>query len=71
MNKDVLNIYDIAEIAKVSIATVSRVVNGSDKVSEATRQKVLKVIEHPQHSVRKGLTSWARRFFSETSTLWT
>lgn len=45
MNKDVLNIYDIAEIANVSIATVSRVVNGSDKVSEATRQKVLKVIE--------------------------
>ncbi|MBR6274831.1 MAG: LacI family DNA-binding transcriptional regulator [Lachnospiraceae bacterium] len=40
-----MNIYDIAEIAKVSIATVSRVVNGSDKVSESTRKKVLDVIE--------------------------
>ena len=45
MKKEVLNIYDIAEIANVSIATVSRVVNGSDKVSENTRKKVLKVIE--------------------------
>ncbi len=45
MKKEALNIYDIAEIANVSIATVSRVVNGSDKVSENTRKKVLKVIE--------------------------
>jgi LacI family transcriptional regulator/LacI family asc operon transcriptional repressor len=45
LKKDALNIYDIAEIANVSIATVSRVVNGSDKVSESTRAKVLKVIE--------------------------
>lgn len=45
MKKGVPNIYDIAEFANVSIATVSRVVNGSDKVSEATRKKVLKVIE--------------------------
>lgn len=40
-----LNIYDIANMAGVSIATVSRVVNGSNKVSEKTRQKVLKIIE--------------------------
>ncbi|MBR1470178.1 MAG: LacI family DNA-binding transcriptional regulator [Lachnospiraceae bacterium] len=40
-----MNIYDIAEMAKVSIATVSRVVNGSDKVSEKTRKKVMAVIE--------------------------
>ena len=40
-----MNIYDIAEMAGVSIATVSRVVNGSDKVSETTRQKVLNVID--------------------------
>ena len=29
----------------MSIATVSRVLNGSDKVSETTRQKVLEVME--------------------------
>ncbi len=39
-----MNIYDIAKLADVSIATVSRVVNGSDKVSPKTKQKVLDVI---------------------------
>ena len=40
-----MNIYDIADKAGVSIATVSRVVNGSPKVSERTREKVLGLIE--------------------------
>lgn len=40
-----MNIYDISKKAGVSIATVSRVLNGSEKVSEATRQKVLSVME--------------------------
>lgn len=40
-----MNIYDISTQAGVSIATVSRVLNGSDKVSDTTRQKVLEVIE--------------------------
>ncbi|HJC57123.1 MAG TPA: LacI family transcriptional regulator [Candidatus Eisenbergiella intestinipullorum] len=37
--------YDISRLAGVSIATVSRVLNGSDKVSESTRKKVLDVME--------------------------
>ncbi len=40
-----MTIYDISEKAGVSIATVSRVLNGSQSVSEKTRQKVLDVIE--------------------------
>lgn len=40
-----MNIYDISKRAGVSIATVSRVLNYSEKVSEATRQKVLSVME--------------------------
>lgn len=40
-----MNIYDIAKLSGVSIATVSRVVNGSSRVSERTKQKVLKVME--------------------------
>lgn len=40
-----MTIYDISEKAGVSIATVSRVLNGSASVSEGTRQKVLDVID--------------------------
>jgi len=40
-----MTIYDVSEKAGVSIATVSRVLNGSDNVSTQTRQKVLAVIE--------------------------
>ncbi len=45
MNKDAVNIYDIAKMSGVSIATVSRVMNGSEKVSEKTRKKVMDVID--------------------------
>lgn len=40
-----MNIYDIAEKAGVSIATVSRVLNKSSKVKPATREKILAIIE--------------------------
>ena len=45
-----MNIYDIAKLAGVSIATVSRVVNGSPRVSEKTRQKVLSVMEENNYT---------------------
>ena len=40
-----MTIYDISKKAGVSIATVSRVLNGSGKVSEKTKEKVLAVME--------------------------
>lgn len=40
-----MNIYDVSKKAGVSIATVSRVLNGNTNVSAKTRDKVLKVIE--------------------------
>lgn len=40
-----MNIYDVSQQAGVSIATVSRVLNGNPNVSEATRQKVLNVMK--------------------------
>ena len=40
-----MNIYDIAKLANVSIATVSRVVNNSPKVSQKTKEKVLAVMQ--------------------------
>ena len=41
----VATIYDIAKRAGVGIATVSRVLNGSDRVAEVTRQAVLKAMQ--------------------------
>lgn len=40
-----MNIYDISKAAGVSIASVSRVINGAENVSEKTRQKVLAIID--------------------------
>lgn len=40
-----MNIYDIADKAGVSIATVSRILNQKGSVSPKTREKVLKVID--------------------------
>lgn len=40
-----LNIYDVSEKAGVSIATVSRVLNGNPNVSEKTRSRVLAVMD--------------------------
>ncbi len=43
--KQKLNIDDISRIAGVSKATVSRVLNNSDKVNDNTRQNILDIIE--------------------------
>ncbi len=40
-----MNIYDISKQAGVSIATVSRVLNGSSNVKPKTRKKVMDIIE--------------------------
>lgn len=40
-----ITIYDVAKEAYVSLATVSRVINGSEVVREDTRIKVQEAIE--------------------------
>ncbi len=53
-----MTIYDISEKAGVSIATVSRVLNGSNNVSEKTKKKVLDVInqyEYTPNAFARGL----------------
>ena len=44
-----MNIYQIAEKAGVSIATVSRVLNNSPAVSQKTREKVMRIIEQDHY----------------------
>lgn len=44
-----MNIYDIAKKSGVSIATVSRVLNDSDTVKSATKEKVLAVIKQENY----------------------
>lgn len=43
--KKQITIYDISEEAGVSIATVSRVLNDSPKVSRKTKERVLDIIQ--------------------------
>lgn len=45
-----MNIYDISKLAGVSIATVSRVLNGSEKVSQKTKEKVLAVMDEVNYT---------------------
>lgn len=45
-----MNIYDIAQRSGVSIATVSRVINGSAGVRQKTREKVLAVIKQEDYT---------------------
>jgi LacI family transcriptional regulator len=40
-----VTLYDVARLAEVSIATVSRVVHGKDRVRDSTRARVLEVID--------------------------
>jgi LacI family purine nucleotide synthesis repressor len=52
-------IYDVAEKAGVSIATVSKVVNNTGRISEKTRNKVVKImrdLEYQPSSVAAALT---------------
>ena len=60
MEKQTITIYDVAREAAVSMATVSRVVNGNPNVKPATRKKVLEVIDrldYRPNAVARGLAS--------------
>lgn len=60
MDKQTVTIYDVAREAQVSMATVSRVVNGNTNVKPSTRAKVLDVIkrlDYRPNAVARGLAS--------------
>lgn len=55
-----ITIYDVAHDANVSMATVSRVINGNQNVKPSTRRKVLESIErlgYRPNAVARGLAS--------------
>ncbi len=55
-----VTIYDVAGAAKVSLATVSRVMNNPDKVNPETRERVLKIIKelgYRPNAIARGLAS--------------
>ena len=58
-----VTIYDVAREAGVSLATVSRVINGSSVVRDKTKQKVLEVIERldfKPNDIARGLATSKR-----------
>lgn len=60
MHKQDVTIYDVAREAKVSMATVSRVVNGNNNVRKETRdrvQAVIKKLHYQPNIVAQGLAS--------------
>ena len=55
-----VTIYEVALAARVSLATVSRVLNNPEKVKPDTRERVLKVIKelgYRPNAIARGLAS--------------
>lgn len=55
-----MNIYDIAELAGVSIATVSRVINDSPNVAEKTKLRVRRIMEEHGYVPNGQGLNWLR-----------
>lgn len=56
-----VTIYDVAELASVSISTVSRVLNSPNQVNEATRLRVLAAIDRLNFVPKAEATARARK----------
>lgn len=56
-----VTIYDVAERAGVSIATVSHVLNRPDRVGASTRERVLNVVDEMDFTPKPAAVSLARR----------
>ena len=56
-----VTIYDVAADAGVAISTVSRVLNGSDEVSDATRERVLAAVERLQFRPQRTAKTLAKQ----------
>lgn len=63
MTRKSVSIYDIAQLASVSTATVSKVLNGKGSISQATRDRVLEIARTQGY-----VASYAARTLREGST---
>lgn len=62
MNKAAITIKDVAREARVSVATVSRALNGHENVAEPVRKLVLEVaarLRYTPHAAARSLSSGA------------
>ena len=64
-----VTIYDVAEKAEVSIATVSRVLNAPHRVNEVTRRRVLATIDDLGFVPKAEATARARRVTNRVGVL--
>ncbi len=64
-----ITVYDVARKAKVSIATVSRSLNSPDKVNEATRKRVLGVIDALGYVPKAEASARARKWHGRIGVL--
>ncbi len=62
-------IYDVSQLANVSIATVSRVLNTPDRVSEKTRMRVISAIDALDFVPKSEAVARARRDFGRIGIL--
>ncbi|WP_020559578.1 LacI family DNA-binding transcriptional regulator [Thiofilum flexile] len=61
LNSQKITIQDIAQLANVSVATVSRTLSNPEKVSDITRQQVLATIEATGYSVNETARNLRKR----------
>ncbi len=60
-----MNITDIAKLAKVSVSTVSKVMNGKDQtISDETRKRVLDIAKKHNYSPYSSIISAAKKTFN-------
>ena len=60
MSKRPISIATVAAEAGVGVGTVSRVLNGSDQVSEATRKRVLSIMERLDYRPLRSASSLSK-----------
>ncbi|HEY9573910.1 MAG TPA: LacI family DNA-binding transcriptional regulator, partial [Lachnospiraceae bacterium] len=56
-----VTIKDVAKIAGVSIATISKVINNKPSISEKTRNHVIEVMKHLDYHPNAQASNFARR----------